>query len=1096
MVLIAMMVCVAAGGAFADPALIDFEDISTTGPGAVGPTAVFGQYLSKGVLLNRPVALDYSKGDFAIPGFAHSGSVVIQQCYSQEFCNTPIRFSFTTGQRHVRVWVGYRFALSESRTVVLVAKNAGGSEVARASAPLGPGSGPHPVNILLEVTSPSPDIKEASVGFDPVTITNGLAVDDLEFDAIGPPVCPSSFSPHVTLTKPTLGSKVQLNEFILQGEVVTDGVLDSVELFITGTGSSEIDLLAAGVVSPLGGAFGPVRVDGALFKGSNGLTLVARNCRGSGSTTTSITFAEIAKGTKFVVTGLEITQAIQTLANSVPLIADKRTVARLYLRVDGPTTSIANVSADLTGHRPGTPPMLPQEVGPPLPPANLRSTNSITVDSSTDITGDRRDITASLNFDLPPGWISEGQLYLQVARIYIDGVPSTLPCVGCENVNVFGFPKFVRFEESAPVRLKTWTVPYVMKVGGVDTTFLPSALDLDFFESWIARAYPTSSVISTRGTTKGFIGVPDQDFDAGDVNSRLFWTWFSDILGGTTDPRTKYYGITSDVGQFMRGLADGIPGTVASGPAGVPGGPNSAGSSGGGWDTDACTGAVTGLCATYGDYYGGHEVAHLYGRKHPGFCGGNSKDDDDYPYPGGFIGGGALREFGFDLGDAGRGIPRRIYPPDVWTDVMTYCSNEWISDYTYLGILDNLRDLESASAVLTADSPLIISSGGLLVQGRIDLASDAVELKPFVRLDTAIFTGRPDISPYTIDLLGAGPTPLASYPFEPKRDSERLPGDEHAALISEVVPYVAGTTRIVISKNGIELASRSVSPNAPTVFLVTPNGGQTLQGDLETEFWQAFDPDSDPLRFVLQYSRDAGTTWMTVDTDIEDLSYDVDLRNLPGGSQALFRIIATDGVNTTSDVSDAPFTVPMKDPKARIISPESGSVFAAAQTPVFVGEAMDLEDGALGGNALRWTSDVDGVLGFGPSVAAANLTPGIHVITFSATDSSGAEGQDSIVIFIERGLPVANAGPDLVVFAGRNAYLSAAGSTGFGTLKYHWDLISKPRTSQARIVNADSAQAWLKTDMTGFYTVQLTVIDQTGAAAVDRAVIRGFSFIL
>ena len=36
---------------------------------------------------------------------------------------------------------------------------------------------------------------------------------------------------------------------------------------------------------------------------------------------------------------------------------------------------------------------------------------------------------------------------------------------------------------------------------------------------------------------------------------------------------------------------------------------------------------------------GGHELSHTFGRRHPGFCNGNSSDDDDFTNPNGQISG-------------------------------------------------------------------------------------------------------------------------------------------------------------------------------------------------------------------------------------------------------------------------------------------------------------------------------------------------------------------------------------------------------------------------------------------------------------------------
>src|SRR5207237_5618983 len=148
------------------------------------------------------------------------------------------------------------------------------------------------------------------------------------------------------------------------------------------------------------------------------------------------------------------------------------------------------------------------------------------------------------------------------------------------------------------------------------------------------------------------------NFTAGDINAQLAAIRAQDVAAGV-DKRTHYYGMVADGGFFMRGFAAGIPGqpdpsVVASGPTG----PNSWG-----WDFDG----------SYGDWYGGHELGHTFGRKHPGFC-GESHDDPSSPYPAGQLASSDSSFVGFDVGDGGLNIPMAALPGTKWHDFMTYCN--------------------------------------------------------------------------------------------------------------------------------------------------------------------------------------------------------------------------------------------------------------------------------------------------------------------------------------------------------------------------------------------------------------------------------------
>jgi len=169
--------------------VINFDDLVTGGLGTGGPISVTNQYASQGVTFNGPVAIDFSKGD-SISGFAHSGTIAIEQCYAAEFCTAPIEIKFNQGQSRVKVWVGYDSSLQEKTPVILRAFDSSGKQIAKASANLAE-QGPIPIRIPLEVSTSNQrnklltrsNIARVTVDFsDNNRYTNGLAVDDVEFE--------------------------------------------------------------------------------------------------------------------------------------------------------------------------------------------------------------------------------------------------------------------------------------------------------------------------------------------------------------------------------------------------------------------------------------------------------------------------------------------------------------------------------------------------------------------------------------------------------------------------------------------------------------------------------------------------------------------------------------------------------------------------------------------------------------------------------------------------------------------------------------------------------------------------------------------------
>ena len=197
--------------------------------------------------------------------------------------------------------------------------------------------------------SPTPNITQITVGFTSSdSFNNSLVVDDLEFDSAGAPVCSATQNPTVTMTQPTNGQNVQFDQFLLAFSVATG------DPFATTTVMTGLGLGAVNSVSYPGfnGTFGPTWMSGLLFPGTNTLTVAVNDCRGSATASATISYFPIAAGARFHVLGFKATQAVQNIPSSVPLIVDKPTLVRVYLKAEGSTSQINAVRGTLFGYRP------------------------------------------------------------------------------------------------------------------------------------------------------------------------------------------------------------------------------------------------------------------------------------------------------------------------------------------------------------------------------------------------------------------------------------------------------------------------------------------------------------------------------------------------------------------------------------------------------------------------------------------------------------------------------------------------------------------------------------------------------------------------
>jgi hypothetical protein len=153
-----------------------------------------------------------------------------------------------------------------------------------------------------------------------------------------------------------------------------------------------------------------------------------------------------------------------------------------------------------------------------------------------------------------------------------------------------------------------------------------------------------------------------------------------------------------------------------------------------------------------------HEWGHNWGRQHSP-CGGASSPDPNYPYANAAIG-----VYGFDL------TTSTLKPPTA-TDVMGYCGNQWISDYTYRGVLNyRAANPSMASAFSQAMQPC------LLVWGRI------VDGQPVLEPAFEVVT-RPSLpahgGPYTVEGRDAAGSRVFSLSFTPEQVADDPRGAQH-----------------------------------------------------------------------------------------------------------------------------------------------------------------------------------------------------------------------------------------------------------------------------------------------------------------------------
>ncbi len=200
-----------------------------------------------------------------------------------------------------------------------------------------------------------------------------------------------------------------------------------------------------------------------------------------------------------------------------------------------------------------------------------------------------------------------------------------------------------------------------------------------------------------------------------------------------------------------------------------------------------------------------------------------------------------------------------------------------------------------------------------LVAGVVE-DDDGVLLGPLMRKMVPLSMTDPRTGDHlTIRLLDARGETLVTHPVAVRSSS-------HSAdlLLFGAIPFVPGVAELQITDGEDVLSTVQASSNPPTVTLLDPLGGEIFASGDYAVRWEATDPDGDALSFLVQYSPDDGASWQGLGIVHPGQDPDVALAvaELIPGNRGLIRITASDGINTSVDVTETFISVGTTDPPA------------------------------------------------------------------------------------------------------------------------------------------------------------------------------------
>ena len=347
---------------------------------------------------------------------------------------------------------------------------------------------------------------------------------------------------------------------------------------------------------------------------------------------------------------IELTQAVQTASQTVPLVAGRKTALRFYAHTDQ-TSATPNVLISVRAERSG---------------AELPGSLLILGPGTISPAWSRSNLSTSFNTYLPDGWLS-GQVNLTV---------TLNPDRQIAETNESNNQTSLTAVFNTVPALNVTVVP--LAFNGPDFRDYPAPSSA-FVQDALYRLYPVPAVNVTRHADYPY---------ADDLTTSQGWSYLLNTMESLR--KTEH----APVSQVYYAL---IPGQDAAGhtwfyySSGIMGLGNVGIRSAAGL-------APSSVLSVDGAMIAAHEIGHNLGRRHTPCPAGVTGKDASYPY-----GNGATGQLGLDVLSAAF----QLYP-ETNKDIMGYCTPYWISDYTYTGLYTNQKSFGLLSASQTPVPSLLI----------------------------------------------------------------------------------------------------------------------------------------------------------------------------------------------------------------------------------------------------------------------------------------------------------------------------------------------------------------------------------------------------